>query len=232
MLRKRATQSSRQVGPDCTMYTATLRLTISAGTDIVAGPAFESRIRSIVRDHATHRKGVSASPDGSSLPFEVADLSQPGEWHRSSDLAANKALPPRLPKSESFRFFNRFISLMGITQHFLDPRAFSDNLDLMYKNPASRAGQERTLWYIQYLLVMAIGMLIGCPSDGSGVPPGNAYFAEAMRLLPPTYQLGEHGIISVEILCLVSLYLQWCDRRHDAYLYVSFLLQGSLRIGY
>ena len=187
----------------------------------MAGPAFESRIRSIVRKHATNMKGSSESPVGTVLLPEANDPSQPSEWHRSSDLMDFPSAAPRLPKSESFRFFNRFISLMGVTQHFLDPRSFSDALDLMYQSPSARASQERTMWYIQYLLVISIGMLIGCVSDGSGTPPGNAYFAEAMRRLPPTYQLGEHGIISVEILCLVSLYLQWCDRRHDAYLYVS-----------
>lgn len=109
---------------------------------------------------------------------------------------------------------------MGINQHFLDPRMFTDSMDLLYKNDSARASQEQTIWFTQYLLVMAMGMLIGSPSEESENLPGNAHFAEAMGRLPPIHKLGSYGVISVEILCLAGLYLQWCDRKHDAYLYV------------
>jgi hypothetical protein len=91
---------------------------------------------------------------------------------------------------------------------------------LLYQNERTRHEQMRSLWYTEYLLVMAMGKLIGCLALKPKTPPGNIYFAEALRRLPPLHQLGSHGIIAVEMLCLVALYLQWCDRKHDAYLYV------------
>lgn len=131
--------------------------------------------------------------------------------------------PVLLSKDESYRLFDVFNSLMGVNQHYLDPRAFSDSIILLYQSDATRMSQMQTMWYTQYLLVMAMGMLIGSPSRGDDdKPPGNAYFAEAMRRLPPLHQLGSQGVICVEILCLITLYLQWCDRKHDAYLYVSY----------
>lgn len=81
----------------------------------------------------------------------------------------------------------------------------------------------QTMWFNEYLLVMAMSMIISCPIADSDNPPGSTFFAEAMRRLPAMHELGSHGIISVEILCLASTYLQWCDRKHDAYLYVSEL---------
>jgi hypothetical protein len=151
-------------------------------------------------------------------------------WRSSTDLADVSSAPELLSKSESYRLFDLFVSLMGTTQHFIDPRTFGDQIDLLYHNELTRSAQMRTTWFTEYLLVMAMGMLIGSPSEGSDNPPGNAYFAEAMRRMPQLHQLGPHGIIAVEILCLTGLYLQWCDRKHDAYLYVcTAILLGSKR---
>lgn len=145
-------------------------------------------------------------------------------WRPSTELVDVSSAPELLSKSESYRLFDLFVSLMGTTQHFIDPRTFGDQIDLLYHNEFTRSAQMRTTWFTEYLLVMAMGMLIGSPSEGSDNPPGSAYFAEAMRRLPPLHQLGSHGIIAVEILCLTGLYLQWCDRKHDAYLYVWMLI--------
>lgn len=85
----------------------------------------------------------------------------------------------------------------------------------------------QTLWYTQYLLVMAVGMLIGSPSGSPSSPPGTSFFAEAIKNIPPTYELGSHGVLAVETLCLAGLYLQWCDRKHDAYVYVRLVVSMS-----
>lgn len=113
---------------------------------------------------------------------------------------------------------------MGTTQHFIDPRTFGDQIDLLYHNDFTRSAQMRTTWFTEYLIVIALALTMASPSEKSDNPPGSAYFSEAMRRLPPLHQLGSHGIIAVEILCLAGLYLLWCDRKHDAYLYVRISL--------
>lgn len=163
------------------------------------------------------KHGVSGAPSIVSEPPEDQSNTQ---WRPSIELVDVSSAPELLSKSESYRLFDLFVSLMGTTQHFIDPRTFGDQIDLLYHNETTRSAQMQTTWFTEYLLVMAMGMLIGSPSEGSDNPPGNAYFAEAMRRFPPLYQLGSYGIIGVEILCLSGLYLQWCDRKHDAYLYV------------
>lgn len=131
--------------------------------------------------------------------------------------------PELLPKHESRRLFELFHSVMGINQHFIDPRKFSDSLDLLYQDGPMLVKQKQSMWYIEYLLVMAMGMLIGSASGDSPDPPGSLFFAEAIRLLPPIHSLGDSGILSVEIMALIGIYLQWCHSKHEAYFYVGYL---------
>lgn len=189
-------------------------------TELAAGPAFESRVRTIIREHAgTHSQDTSPSSCGTF--HDSIENTDGGRWRDAAELVNVGTAPPLLSKDESFRLFDIFVSWMGTHQHFLDPRSFADSIDLLYQSEGTRQTRMQTMWFNQYLLVMAVGMLIGCPNENSDNPPGNTYFAEAMRRLPPIHELGSHGTIAVEILCLASLYLQWCERRHDAYLYVS-----------
>lgn len=177
-------------------------------------------MRSILRDHVDSRQS-DISPNSAAYTSSSLDQESSDNWRNAVALVDGVSVPGLLPRSESFRLFEVFSSLMGINQHFFDPRSFSDSMDLLYQSDASRLKQMQTLWYAQYLLVMAMGMLIGSPSERSAKPPGTSFFAEAMKRLPPMHELGSHKILAVEILCLASLYLQWCDRKHDAYLYVS-----------
>lgn len=153
------------------------------------------------------------------LVSEASEDRSSGQWRTSKELVDAPA-PALLSKEKSYQIFDQFASLMGINQHFLDPRTFSDSLTLLYQSEAMRIRQMETMWYTEYLLVMAVGMLIGPPSQVSQNPSGHSYFAEAMRRIPPMHQLGGQGVTAVEILCLIALYLQWRDRKHDAYLYV------------
>jgi len=90
---------------------------------------------------------------------------------------------------------------------------------LLFQTPESREQQKRTSWFTEYLLVMAMAKLMDV-EPSSCQPPGSDLFAEAVRRLPPLHQLGDEGVIGVEILTLIATYLQWCDRKHDAYLHV------------
>jgi prolyl-tRNA synthetase len=205
-------------------------------TELASGPAFESRVRSILRDHVDNNSlNLQTSPESSAFVSSALEEEPHDHWRNALTLVDGIPSPTLLSKQESRRLFERFSSLMGINQHFLDPRTFSDSMDLLYQNETLRIRQMQTMWYTEYLLVMAMGMLIGSPSEGSANPPGNSFFAEAIHRLPPMHKLGSHGILSVEILCLASLYLQWCDRKYDAYLYVRpqemFLILLKLTCG-
>ncbi|KAI8655062.1 Proline--tRNA ligase [Fusarium keratoplasticum] len=207
-------------------------LPLSPATELASGPAFESRVRSILRDHVDNNSlNLQTSPESSAFVSSAIEEEPHDHWRNALTLVDGIPSPTLLSKQESRRLFERFSSLMGINQHFLDPRTFSDSMDLLYQNETSRIRQMQTMWYTEYLLVMAMGMLIGSPSEGSANPPGNSFFAEAIHRLPPMHKLGSHGILSVEILCLASLYLQWCDRKYDAYLYIGSAVRLAIALG-
>lgn len=85
-------------------------------------------------------------------------------------------------------------------------------------------------WFTQYLLVIALAKLADVETTvHNGEPPGGEFFTEAMRRLPAMHQLPGCGVIAVEILCLIGVYLQWCDRKRDAYFYVRFQLRMICR---
>ena len=131
---------------------------------------------------------------------------------------------PSIPSLEqSQHLLDQFLYYLGVSQHFFDPRSFSDAMVLLFETAEAREQQKRTTWYTEYLLVMAMAKLMDVEKPTSQ-PPGSGLFAEALRRLHPLHNLGGEGIIAVEILTLVATYLQWCDRKHDAYLHVcSFL---------
>ena len=189
------------------------------------GPAFEIRARSIMGRRPPRTPSHWSISHGSFINADEVDRRPTGytsNWRSTASLCHDASTPALLTKGESTRLFEVFVSLLGANQHFLDPRKFSDSLDTLYETGPGREAVTEGFFYIQYLLVMAIGMLIGSPRKGADGPPGNSFFKEALKRLPPTHELGSHGIISVEILCLVALYLQWCDHKHDAYLYVGY----------
>ncbi|KAJ0272235.1 hypothetical protein CBS470a_012794 [Colletotrichum nupharicola] len=123
-------------------------------------------------------------------------------------------------EAESNRLLGLFNDYMSGNQHFIDQRTFADNLTLLFQNQASRAKQMKTPWFTLYLLVMAMGKLMEADRRIYDGPPGAFYFAEAMKRFPPLHSISEYGIVGVEILCLATTYLQWCDRKKDSYFFV------------
>jgi proline utilization trans-activator len=123
---------------------------------------------------------------------------------------------------ESQHLLDQFLFYLGVSQHFFDPRSFSDNLGLLFQSPETKRQQMNTTWFAEYLLVMAMAKLMDVKNPTSQTP-GAELFAEALKLLPPLHQMGGEGVMAVETLTLIATYLQWCDRKHDAYLHVCHL---------
>jgi proline utilization trans-activator len=93
------------------------------------------------------------------------------------------------------------------------------NLHTFYDNPTENARQLK-MWFIQFLLVLAFGKAFLQPAMTSGIPPGSEYFLRAMNMIPDTERLYREPVPAIEVLCMVSLYLQSVDMRCSAYGYV------------
>lgn len=181
-------------------------------TEIPAGPAFESQVRTLLSSNCTPN-----AMDVHSTSDQHARLSG-----SLGDMLASTNFPGPPSQEESYRLLDLFLVYLGVSQHFLDPRIFSDNITLFHLGEPSRVRLSKSMWYVQYLLVMAMGKLLDGQSgiESSSRPPGWDYFAEAMRLLPPLGQLRETGVVAVEILAVLTTYLQWTDWPDEAYLFV------------
>jgi proline utilization trans-activator len=109
---------------------------------------------------------------------------------------------------------------LGQLFHMFDEASFMPHLHEFYNNPVVKIKESR-LWFIQYLLIIAFGKAFLVQDGPSKLPPGFTYFARAMNAMPGMVVLFEDPVLSVEILCSVSLYLQSADNRNSAYVYVS-----------
>ena len=199
---------------------------IKAPTELASGPAFEHRVRTLLHNHTERRLHPTDTTEKQWVELwgGMQQETTNSVWETTME-ASNSAGPIVLPsEEESTRLLNLFLSYMGVSQHFLDPRTFTDSMTLLFQDHNSARHQMKTMWYTQYLLVMAMAKLMDADTQDFKPFPGSRFFAEAMRIMPPLYRLREYGVISVEILCLAGTYLQWCDRKHDAYLYVCWNL--------
>lgn len=92
---------------------------------------------------------------------------------------------------------------------------------MLFQNEDSRQRTMESIWFVQYLLVMAMGKLMDFDTDVD-TPHGLDYFAEAMHRMPPMHRMSDSGIIGVEILALVALNMRWRERMYEAYFNVGF----------
>lgn len=198
--------------------------TEQAAPVLTAGPAFESQAKTLLGGGNRSESERYGLHSGQIADSEIED--SPGRgmipWRHIQDLTEGFSTFTIPAEQESQHLLQLFLLYLGANQHFFEQRAFTDNMKMLYKSSLSRKRQQSSMWFAQYLLVMAMGRLMDSATDDSERPPGASLFAEALRRLPPTHDLGEHGPLGVEILATVGLYLQWCDKRHDAYLYVEF----------
>lgn len=191
-------------------------LTLYQATDLTSGPAFESQVRSLL--HRSHPNDVFHG-----LHSTLQDRShRVPQWTSARELVNDTGEMTFPSLEESQHLLEQFLFYLGVSQHFFDPRSFSDDLMLLFQNAETREQQMRSPWFTEYLLVMAMAKLMDVRHPTSQ-PPGSDLFAEALKRLPPLHNMGGEGVIIVEILTLVTTYLQWCDHKNDAYLHVCEL---------
>lgn len=129
-------------------------------------------------------------------------------------------------EDEACRLLEIVIFYIGETQHHFDVREFADRLGAFYANSHDPA-QQQTPWFLEMLLVLAIGQLFSGRTDDQNEIPGSKLFYYAYRSLPALGELYTHGVLGVEILALVAVYLQNLNRKDEAYLHVCPLRGGK-----
>lgn len=116
----------------------------------------------MLRDHVdSNSLDLQTSPESSTFVSLAIEEELRYHWRNALTLVDGIPSPTLLFKQGPRRLFERFSSLMGINQYFIDPRTFLDPMDLSYQSETSHTRQMQTIWDTEYLLVMVMGMLIG-----------------------------------------------------------------------
>lgn len=126
-----------------------------------------------------------------------------------------------LPTSDFALFLINAVKFhCGQLFHLFDEQDFMRNFS-NYHDRGHR-GDCSDLWYIHYLLILALGKAFIVRVGQDRRPPGASLYVQAMKLLPDTTYLCYNPIPSIEILCCAALYLQCLDMRSSAYSLVSY----------
>lgn len=103
--------------------------------------------------------------------------------------------------------------------HLFDEGNFMGGLYAFYENHQQQTAAPG-LWYIHYLVIIALGKALVVHRNRGSRPPGCEYFTKALQLLPDTTHLCRDPVIETEILCCIALYLQSLDFRSSAHNFV------------
>lgn len=130
-------------------------------------------------------------------------------------------------EEEAELLLHTVLTSIGSLQHLFDPRSVSDHLSLDCMGHEPHVDPSN-LWHVELLLVFAVGeLLLGRLGDDASFP-GEKYFMEAMHNMPGISHLNASGTRGIEIMGLLTFYLQCADRKDDAYVYVSLHYQSII----
>ncbi|KAF6809169.1 fungal specific transcription factor domain-containing protein [Colletotrichum plurivorum] len=198
---------------------------IAADSSLSSSHAFGSRLQNLLE----HPRGGREDPSRRTSIFP-----QRPSAPRDQDDAPPSA--PLLPsEEEARRLFESMSFFIGYTQHHVDTREFSDRLAFFYANLHEDQTQKKTPWYLEMLLVFAVGKLFSGSFDGDGETegiPGWDTFRHVEGRMPSLSGLYEMGALGVEVQALAAVYLQNANRKEEAYLYISSALRLAMTYGY
>lgn len=129
--------------------------------------------------------------------------------------------------SEAHALLDTVLRSVGKLQHLFEPRALSDRLSMTYAQPPSPT-HAKDMWYIELLMVFALGELLQGRLRSGVIFPGADFYLEAEKHLPEFSSLRENGIQAVEVIGMMTFFLQCADCRDDAYVYVSLARYSSI----
>ncbi|KAJ5411099.1 uncharacterized protein N7487_005458 [Penicillium crustosum] len=162
------------------------------------------------------------------IPLHVDGNAYMFDWSNAGDVPFTKAELPSL--DYAIYLMNTVQFHIAQLYHLFDQKSFMDGLYQFYDCTVPEPPKSK-LWYIQYLLVISFGKSFLNQKTAKEPPSGVVYFARAMKLLPNIQGLYDDPLLSMEILCAASLYLQCLDHRNNAYVYLGIAFRMALTQG-
>lgn len=171
----------------------------------------------------THRTLVFLSSHLNHPEAPVLTLNEGGAAYRIKvPMASSDAVNvDNLPSVDYAIFLINSVSFhIGQLFHLFHETKFMVHVHEFYHNPQHKAETDR-VWYIHFLVILALGKAITVQTKPqTHAPPGCDLFKKAMAFMPDSATLFGDVLTSIELLCGVSLYLQFVDMRLETYVYV------------
>ncbi|WQF82117.1 hypothetical protein CDEST_07131 [Colletotrichum destructivum] len=184
--------------------------------------SFVRRLLSITHQH------VNKTPlPTNALLFDATAYSLDWNGYRTGDAPEMPALPTQ---DYAIYLVNAVKFHCGQMFHLFDEETFMKSLGHFYSDPNPRP-DPTDLWFIHYLLILSFGKAFTTKTSRGRRPPGHDFFVKAMQLLPDLVVQLREPVLSTEILCCVSLYMQCIDFRHHSNNFIGQALRFALGEG-
>lgn len=129
-----------------------------------------------------------------------------------------------LPRLQYAEYLVNTVSIqLGSLYCFFNPDNFIQRLRAFYDARTKGVMLEATLWHIEMLLVLAFGESILSREHSEVGPSGISYFTRAMEAFPDIRRLCGNPLLSIEVLCLASLFMHATDMLQESYILVSVI---------
>ncbi|KAJ9605007.1 Transcriptional activator [Cladophialophora chaetospira] len=167
---------------------------------------------------------LSSTPE-TNLAWDVNPM-----YKTSLKRPASLALPQLPPYEFAKRLFAAQYIYIGTIFSFLQPHVFESRLQQIYSNTMNLNNHEDCLVFCQVLLIFAYGQMYSVNQwSGNEGPPGFTFFKHALWLLPDLYHEG--SVLFVEVLGLLSPYMQNLNRKDAAFQYIGLALRMAISLG-
>ncbi|KZL82592.1 c6 transcription factor, partial [Colletotrichum incanum] len=184
--------------------------------------SFVRRVLSI-----THQYVNETPLPTTALLFDATTYALDWNGYRAGDGPEMPALPTQ---DYAIYLVNAVKFHCGQMFHLFDEETFMKSLCQFYSDPNPRP-DPTDLWFIHFLLILSFGKAFTTKTSRGRRPPGHDFFVKAMQLLPDLSVLLRESVLSTEILCCVSLYMQCIDFRHCSHNFIGQALRFALGEG-
>lgn len=143
----------------------------------------------------------------------------PFAWNRvtSSDPIDTSGLPSL---DYTLHLFQIVQFHLGQAYRFFDHDSFIARIRQFYNSPSDGKAAEPRFWFVQFLMVLALGNAFLSRPRNQKDPPGAKFFVRAMSAMPNYTSTGKDSLLAIEALALVGLYLYAIDHREAAHVHV------------
>lgn len=155
----------------------------------------------------------------------------PPQFYLDGDIypfAWPRATTPGLPDTSGLPSLNYALYLfqtvkfhLGRAYRFFDEELFINHIHEFYNSTSNEKAVEPRFWFVQFLMVLALGNAFLSRPRNQKDPPGSKYFSRAMSAMPNYTSTGKDSLLAIEALALVGLYLYAIDHRESAHVHVS-----------